>query len=69
MSAPPKPPNAPVKTVVSKAWADYVDSKDTMPVSQAANLSSKDIGVQFGPIMDEAQFAEYRKRRNVKIIR
>ena len=64
-----EPPPAPKKTTVSKAWADYVDSQDTMDVDEARKLKAKDIGVQFGPVMDEAQFAEYRKSRNVKVIR
>lgn len=34
-----------------------------------SKLNPKDVGVRFGPAMTEEQFAEYRKNRNVSVIR
>jgi hypothetical protein len=34
-----------------------------------SKLDPKDVGVRFGPAMTEEQFAEYRKNRNVNVIR
>lgn len=34
-----------------------------------SKLNPKDVGVRFGPAMTEEQFAEYRKNRNVNVIR
>ena len=53
------------------AWADMVDSMDTMSVEDARALSPRDMGVHFGPIMDEKQFEAYRRARKgqVRIVR
>lgn len=72
---PAEPPGAPLKAKRPPekhvAWADFVDGMETMPLEQASALTPRDIGVQFGPAMDEAQFAAYRKARggNVRILR
>ncbi len=34
-----------------------------------SKLNPKDIGVNFGPMMTEEQFAEYRKNRRVQVIK
>lgn len=62
MSEPPSTPRKPSKPP-SQAWADMVDDMDTMPVDQAKRLKPSDVGVKFGPIMDEHQFREYCSAR------
>lgn len=64
------PPPAPSKASRAKkslqkheAWAQFVGGMETMPVDDARKLQPKDIGVQMGPVMDEAQFEAYRKAR------
>ena len=54
---------------VAAAWADVVDEMDTMPVQDARALKPKDIGVHFGPMMTAEEFAEYRKTRNVRVMK
>lgn len=56
---------------LNKAVFEEWDAKVTTmkKESEAVNIDVKsvkpsDIGVQFGPIMDEAMFKEYRKRRD-----
>lgn len=62
-----QPPNAPVKAKrcleKHEAWSQFVGGMETMPVKEARTLAPKDMGVQFGPVMDERQFEEYRKAR------
>lgn len=58
-------PSAPIKPHL--AWARFRQDMDTMPVDQARKLRPQDIGVQFGPIMDEKQFEEYQKARKGKV--
>lgn len=64
---PSAPPPAPLKP--AQAWAQFRDGMRTMPLDQARALKPRDIGVQLGPIMTEAQFEEYRKSRHVKIMK
>lgn len=70
----PQQPGAPLKrqhAMRAAAWAQFTGSMGTMPVSQARRLSPKDIGVHFGPVMDEAQFEAYRKAQggNVRVLK
>lgn len=62
---PESPPGAPLKSGKEKheAWSEFVDGMSTMPIKDARKLKGKDIGVHFGPIMDEAQFKAYREAR------
>ena len=62
----PPPAAAPAKEK-HVSWADVIDDMDTMPVEEAQRLSPSDIGVQFGPIMDERQFQEYQRTRKNKV--
>lgn len=67
-AAPPdQPPSAPVKAKrcleKHEAWSQFVGGMETMPVDRARTLAPKDMGVQFGPVMDEKQFEAYRKAR------
>lgn len=66
-SAPVKAPKAKRSLQKHEAWAEFVGGMDTMPADQASKLAPKDIGVQFGPIMDEAQFEAYRKARKGRV--
>lgn len=63
--APGSPPGAPAKRRLDKhaAWGEFVDGLKTMPAKDARKLKAQDMGVHFGPIMDEAQFEAYRKSR------
>ena len=72
---PADPPGAPLKPAkkkaVHEAWADMVDSMDTMSVDEAKALRPQDFGVHLGPIMDEKQFEAYKKARagHVRVLR
>ena len=61
-----EPPRTPAQSA-PKAWADMVDEMDTMPVEAAKRLKPSDVGVRFGPLMDERQFQEYCKARGNRV--
>ena len=50
---------------------DMKDATDKVDWSGTdwSKLNPKDVGVRFGPAMTEEQFAEYRKNKNVNVLR
>ena len=58
-----------------RAWDQKVQdmreasSKVDWSKTDWSKLNPKDVGVSFGPMMTEEQFAEYRKTRNVQVLK
>lgn len=56
-------------TILNRAVFEEWDAKTTQMKKEAEKVdvktvNPKDIGVSFGPVMDEATFKEYQKRRD-----